>query len=204
MSRSLAAALGLIAAGIGLAALSPPQGRCGEGYIVVRGDTLSHIARRCRSSVTAIARASGVANPDRIEIGQRLVIPNGERMAAAPEQGRRGPAAAARPGYRIERSDTLYSLARWARVSLPALLAANPGIDPRKIEIGDMVRLPAGAALPYPARLRERGPGAAPARYEPRPRYEPRSRYEPRRDEPVTRDRDDADEPDPDKEPEGM
>ena len=198
MSRSLAAALGLIAAGICLAALSPPRGRCGEAYVVARGDTLSHIARRCRSSVLAIARASRVANPDRIEIGQRLTIPNGERMAAAPGDGHRRHAAAAaqQPGYRFARSDTLYSLARWARVSVPALLAANPGIDPHKIEIGDIVRLPAGAALPYAARLRERGP--APVRYESPVRYAPPARDEPRREER----RDEADEPDPDKEPE--
>ncbi len=193
MSRSLAAALGLIAAGLALAALSPPRGRCGETHFVVRGDTLSHIARRCRSSVMAIARASGVANPDRIEIGRRLTIPNGERMAAAPRHGHhRHAAAQQQPGYRFARSDTLYSLARWARVGLPALLAANPGIDPHKIEIGDLVRLPAGAALPYAARLRERGPGPAPAR------YEAPARDEPRREQP----RDEADEPDPDKEPE--
>ena len=197
MSRSLAAALGLIAAGICLAALSPPRGRCGETHFVVRGDTLSHIARRCRSSVMAIARASGVANPNRIEVGQRLTIPNGERMAAAPRNDQRRHAAAHQPGYRFARNDTLYSLARWARVSVPALLAANPGIDPRKIEIGDLVRLPAGAALPYAARLRERGPGPAPARYESPVREEPR-RDEQRREER----REEADEPDPDKEPE--
>ncbi len=193
MSRSLAAALGLVAAGICLVALAPPRGRCGDTYVVVRGDTLSHIARRCRSSVTAIARASGVANPNRIEIGQSLVIPHRERMAAAPGQARRWPAAA-QSGYRFARGDTLYSLARWARVSVPALLGANPGINPHKIEIGDMVRLPAGAAAPHAARLRERGPGAAPARYEPPARHEP-PREEPRR-------HDDAPAPDPDEEPE--
>jgi LysM repeat protein len=157
MSRSLAAAFGLVAAAIALAALSPPHGRCGAGYFVVRGDTLSRIARRCRSSVPAIALASGIANPDRIVVGQRLIIPGRERMASAPMPARRAPAAAPSSGYRFQPADTLYSLARWARVSVPALLAANPGIDPRKIEIGDPVRLPAGAADPAALRDRERG-----------------------------------------------
>ena len=66
------------------------------------------------------------------------------------------------PGYRIERGDTLYSLARWAGVSLRALLAANPGIDPRKIEIGDLVRMPEGARDPARARARERGTARPP------------------------------------------
>jgi len=196
MSRSLAAALGMIAAGIGLAALAPPRGGCGEAYVVVRGDTLSHIARRCRSSVMAIARASGVANPDRIHVGQRLVVPQRERIAAASAHGRRGAAAAAHGDYRFARGDTLYSLARWARVSVPALLAANPGINPHKIEIGDPVRLPAGAAAPGAARARERGPDAA----SPPPR---RERYAPpRRERPAPPPPDDDDDDKPDDEDE--
>src|SRR6185503_5817859 len=59
--------------------------------------------------------------------------------------------------YRIRPTDTLFSLARWSRTGLPALLAANPGIDPRKIEIGDPISLPAGAADPELLRARERG-----------------------------------------------
>lgn len=157
MSRSLAAALGLIAAGIGLAALSPPGRLCAGSHVVMRGDTLSRIAWRCRSSVAAIARASGIADPDLIRVGQRLLIPG--RTAAATPPPRQPQNAAG--SYRIRPTDTLYSLARWAGTSLPALLAANPGIDPHKIEIGDAVRLPAGAADPAQMRARERGPGDA-------------------------------------------
>jgi LysM repeat protein len=65
--------------------------------------------------------------------------------------------------YRMIAGDTLYSLARWSQVRLPALLAANPAIDPSRIEIGDEIRLPAGAMPPGPARFRERGDGPGPA-----------------------------------------
>ena len=155
MSRPLLATSLFLAAGIGLTALSPPAGQCAGSHVVMRGDTLSRIAWRCRSSVAAIARASGIANPNLIRVGQRLLIP--ARMAAAmpapaPRQARTAPGS-----YQVQSSDTLFSLARWARTSLPALLAANPGIDPRKIEIGDSVRLPAGAADPVAMRDRERG-----------------------------------------------
>jgi LysM repeat protein len=156
MSRSLAAALclGLIGSA---AALPHARGRCeGGAYVVMGGDTLYSIARHCRSSVAAIAQASGLADPRRIEIGQRLVIPGAAEGAAEPAKPDE---AAPVPGYRIQPADTLYSLARWARVSLAALIAANPGIDPRTVEIGDAVRLPAGAADPSLLRARERGPG---------------------------------------------
>ena len=155
MSRPLLATSLFLAAGIGLTALSPPVRDCAGSHVVIRGDTLSRIAWRCRSSVGAIARASGVANPDLIRVGQRLLIPG--RMAAAAPQPQQRQARRAAGSYRIQPTDTLYSLARWAGTSLPALLAANPGIDPHKIEIGDAVRLPAGAFDPTALRDRERG-----------------------------------------------
>jgi hypothetical protein len=96
------------------------------------------------------------------------VIPGrvaGVRSAPAPHQA---PAQAG--GYRFERGDTLFSLARWSRISLPALLAANPGIDPQDIELGALIRLPRGAAQPQFARARERGHAAAPV---PRPDRRP-------------------------------
>ena len=175
MSRALAAALLVALAGAAAPVAAPS---CAD-YRVVRGDTLSHIARRCHSSVAAIARASGIRNPNLILVGQRLVIP-GQGPALARDDGKPAPRAGAPADaprvYRMARGDTLYSLARWSRTGLPALLAANPGIDPRKIEIGDAVRLPAGAIRPEPARTRERGASAAP----PPPRaQEPPSTREP-------------------------
>ncbi len=54
----------------------PPQAVPGTTvYIVRRGDTLYSIARRYHTTVTAIAWANRVANPHRIWVGQRLVIP---------------------------------------------------------------------------------------------------------------------------------
>jgi LysM repeat protein len=141
---------------LALSLLGPAQGGGCDGYTVARGDTLYSIARRCGSNVAAEAAASGLADPRRIELGQRLVILGGERDEAKPDDERADESAPG-PSYRFEPGDTLYSLARWARVSLAALIAANPGIDPHKIEIGDEVRLPARAADPARARARERG-----------------------------------------------
>lgn len=193
MSRPLAAALCLAAAGATLAAFALPRGGCRDAYTVVRGDTLSRIARRCRSSVAAIARASGIADPDRIEIGQRLVIPHHRAAAAEPGKERPRPAQAGLT-YRIAPTDTLFSLARWARVSVPALIAANGGIDPRRIEIGDEVRLPAGAVAPDAARRREGRPGYA--RAAPPPPPPPRAASpEPRQDDEIKPEDEDEREP---------
>lgn len=133
-----------------LSLLGPPApGACGDSYVVARHDTLYSIARRCGFGVGEIARANRI-DPTRIAAGQRLVLPQAGGDGARRHERR--PLV-----YRFRHGDTLYSLARWARVDLRALLAANPRIDPRDIDAGTAIRLPAGAVAPEPARLRERG-----------------------------------------------
>lgn len=157
MKAALFALLVLPLAGAALA--GAPDGRepCPDPYRVARHDTLYSIAHRCGGSVAGIAAANRIADPRRLEVGQLVALGcGGEEDAAKPgEQAGRG--------YAMRDGDTLFSLARWARVGLPTLLAANPGIDPHKIEIGDLVRLPRGAARPELARLREWGQGPGPA-----------------------------------------
>lgn len=46
-------------------------------YVVQRGDTLYRIALRYGVSMWDIVRANGITNPNRIYVGQRLVIPTG-------------------------------------------------------------------------------------------------------------------------------
>lgn len=56
---------------------------CGAAYTVQRGDTLTRIARRCATTVAALTAANRLRNPNRIAVGQVLVIPN-----AAPAEAR--------------------------------------------------------------------------------------------------------------------
>ena len=120
---------------------------------MVRHDTLYSIAWRCGFGVGAIARANRI-DPTRIEVGQRLVLPRGDG-------GRVRLRETGALTYRFRQGDTLYSLARWARVDLRALLAANPGIDPQGIDAGAAIRLPRGAVPARARRLRRaRGPQA--------------------------------------------
>lgn len=44
-------------------------------HIVQRGDTLSSLARRFCTTVSAIAQVNGISNPNLIFVGQRLIIP---------------------------------------------------------------------------------------------------------------------------------
>ena len=47
-------------------------------YIVQPGDTLSKVARRYQTTVDILARSNQIANPERIDIGQKLLIPKPE------------------------------------------------------------------------------------------------------------------------------
>ncbi|MCX7851349.1 MAG: L,D-transpeptidase family protein [Caldilineales bacterium] len=65
----------------------PAQAAPGSGgtvHIVRRGETLTQIARRYGVSVRALAAANGIANINRIYVGQRLIIPARGGQAAAP------------------------------------------------------------------------------------------------------------------------
>ena len=60
----------------------PPTGS--QTYIVQPGDTLSAIARRFNTTVSAIAQASGISNINLIYVGQRLTIPGGGPVPTSP------------------------------------------------------------------------------------------------------------------------
>ncbi|OHD23155.1 MAG: hypothetical protein A2064_07155 [Spirochaetes bacterium GWB1_66_5] len=80
--------------------------------------------------------------------------------------GRRASELLADPGsrlleyryHRLASGDTLYGLSRRYGVALPLLERANAGLDPRRLAVGGVVRIPViDAALPVAAR-----PAAAP------------------------------------------
>ncbi|MBA3777838.1 MAG: LysM peptidoglycan-binding domain-containing protein [Chloroflexi bacterium] len=53
-------------------------------YVVVEGETLSEIAERYGVTVEALVEANDIADPDLLEIGQRLVIPQRPGASASP------------------------------------------------------------------------------------------------------------------------
>ncbi len=81
-SRAIAAVLAL--AGVLPAVPAAAQGPCGGAYVVGPGDTISGIAARCNSTIPEIVRANAqVSNPDRIDVGWRLTIPEAPGHDAA-------------------------------------------------------------------------------------------------------------------------
>ncbi|OXM84176.1 M14 family metallopeptidase [Paenibacillus rigui] len=95
-------------------------------YVVQKGDTLFRIARRYNIHTDSIYSV----NPQLK--GQRYIYPGQVIQLQLPEV----------PKYVIQAGDTFYDIAHRFRISLTDLLAANPGVNPRRLLIGQIIVLP--------------------------------------------------------------
>lgn len=132
----------------------------GSTYVVRAGDTLNSIAARFGVSPSALARANGIANPNLIYRGQRLVIPGG--AASPPGQGTTpAPAPAASGGvYIVQSGDTLAKIAARYRTTVSALMAANGIRNANLIWVGQRLVIGgAGGVTPKPAPAPSGGAG---------------------------------------------
>jgi len=105
-------------------------------HIVQRGDTLSEIALHYGMSVEAIVEANGIANPDLIFIGQRLII--------SPIAGQ---------VHVVQRGETLYEIARRYGTSVEALAQANGIADPDLICEAQRLLIPILPPFPFDVEL---------------------------------------------------
>jgi membrane-bound lytic murein transglycosylase D len=112
-------------------------------YVVERGDSLSVIASRFKTSVTRLVALNQLTSRNRIQIGQRLLLPQ--------ENGRAAQIAGAADSVRSLSSDGVYTVTRGDTVSIIAarfavteqeLLASNGIADPHRIFPGQQIRLP--------------------------------------------------------------
>jgi len=97
------------------------------------GETLSAIARRYGVSVAALVAANRLADPNRILVGQTLVIPEREDTGQPDEMVGR---------YVVQPGDTLVALAARFRVPVRQLAEANGLSDPNRITVGQVLVIP--------------------------------------------------------------
>jgi LysM repeat protein len=111
-------------------------------YTVQQGDTLSSIARRFGVSVTALAQANTITDPDLLIAGKRLKIP-GEVTGAAGSSGF---------SYLVRPGDTLSTIAWRFGVSVASLVQANQLGGADRLTSGQRLLIP--VARPRPAASR--------------------------------------------------
>lgn len=117
-----------------------PQPSAAGTYTVVSGDTLSGIAQRFGTTVDALAKLNGIANPNFIRAGAVLRIGGGS-----------APAPAAGGSYTIQPGDTLSSIAQRYGTSYQTLAAMNGIADPNKINAGVTIKVPGAGVAAAPA-----------------------------------------------------
>jgi LysM repeat protein len=116
-------------------------------YLVQRGDSAFLIARKFGVDQTALLTANGIANANRVEAGQTLVIPT-DASAPTTLQAAEAPMAAAAEedpnAYTVQPGDSAFLIARKFGVDQQALLDAN-GIDnPNRVYVGQTLQIPGG------------------------------------------------------------
>jgi len=137
-------------------------------YTVVKGDTLSGIAHKNGTTVAALKLANNLGG-DTIRAGQKLTIPSplesGQKEAAAPKKAvhkksakaapkkadAEAAAAAAGGQYVVEKGDMPMTIAKKLGIKTQELLDANPGLDPKKLQIGQKLNVPGAPAGAAPA-----------------------------------------------------
>lgn len=116
-----------------------PASRADAGHYVVRaGDNLWTVARRHGSNTRAVARANGLSVNATLHIGQRLRLPGPERVTATPQVIAGVPEGhGAATHYRVQRGDSLWTIARRFKVSIASLKLWNEHVADGLLKPGE-------------------------------------------------------------------
>ncbi|EIQ00079.1 LysM repeat-containing protein [Opitutaceae bacterium TAV1] len=120
-------------------------------YTVVSGDTLGAIARKQGVKLAALRSANNLRG-DNLRVGQVLTIPPATTTPVAESSASSAPSggSGATITYTVKSGDTLGAIAKQHGVKVGAIAAANNITDPKKLRVGQELKIP-GAAAPAPA-----------------------------------------------------
>jgi LysM repeat protein len=143
----------LHSATLGATALAPqaPAAAPAMTYRVQAGDTVSHIAARTGSSVSAIVRANNLDSRALIRVGQMLKVPSAATTGSDARPA--GPAASrattrATVTHTVAAGDTLSVLAQRYGTTVSALVQANTLDSAHRIYVGQKLTVSGAASLP--------------------------------------------------------
>ncbi len=120
------------------AAAAPSSGGVVE-YRVKKGDTLSTIAARYGTSVTAICNQSGITSRSTLQIGQRLLIPtSGGSSSTAASSSASTPSV---EYYRVKSGDTLSAIAKRYGTTVNKLCSLNGISSTSTLSINQRLRV---------------------------------------------------------------
>lgn len=116
-------------------------------HVVKSGDTFYRIAKNYGISVKKLEQANPRVNPNALRIGGKLEIPgkteatSSETVASSPTNATQTPSSIAGT-YEVKSGDNLSKIARAQNTTVAALQAANPGLNPTRMAIGQKIQIP--------------------------------------------------------------
>nr|XP_036574142.1 Intracellular hyphae protein 1-like protein 2 [Colletotrichum truncatum]KAF6780530.1 Intracellular hyphae protein 1-like protein 2 [Colletotrichum truncatum] len=133
-----------------------PTASCKPGHFkkhkVKSGETLTTIAERYNSGICDIAWLNKLENPNVIDLGQLLLVPtklcnpDNESCLTSPGTGTCVPNG--EPTYTIKSGDTFFVLGQRFGITTESIIAANPGVKPESLEIGQVINIPVCKSSP--------------------------------------------------------
>jgi LysM repeat protein len=128
----------------------PPPPPVAQEYSIMKGDTLSSIAKKSGVSVKALQEANPGVQPTRLKVGQKLQIPASTAPAAsmsasAPAVPQSG--AVGEQTYKVKSGDTLTKIAKQFGTTVKAIQSAN-SISTTSIKVGQVLKVPAKTSAP--------------------------------------------------------
>ena len=125
---------------------NPPRTRY-TYHRVRRGETLSHLATRYRTSARAIARANNISTRSLIRVGQKLKIPS--RVSRRTYAKASPPVVSGKSGpvrYRVRRGDSLWLLARRYNTNINEIKRLN-NLRSTRLHVGQRLIIRGGTEV---------------------------------------------------------
>lgn len=129
----------------------------GSTYTIRDGDTLAGIASRLGIDLDALTEANPGVDPGALRVGQSIKLPlnpdapppaatapatEPPASPTAPAPDATGTPASVGQSYIVQDGDFPAKIAEQFGIAVEDLLAANPGIDPTGMRIGDVIIIP--------------------------------------------------------------
>ncbi|HEX7104310.1 MAG TPA: LysM domain-containing protein [Nitrolancea sp.] len=110
----------------------PPQASLAGVHLVVSGDTMSTIAEAFDVSVQTLMSYNGITDPDLIQVGDIILVPNAATLASVGNQ----------TTDVVQTGDTLSSISQRFGVSVEAIMRANGLADKNTVRAGQVLIIP--------------------------------------------------------------
>jgi membrane-bound lytic murein transglycosylase D len=108
---------------------------------VEKGQTLTIIAKKHHTTISALASLNNISNPRRLQPGQLLKIP---QKTASSTQAEQTTSFSSSSVHRVEKGQTLIAIAKQYNTTAQAIASLNKIKNPRKIRPGQVLKIPKG------------------------------------------------------------